>query len=249
MAEIASLKGEQDFLRITDGEAVCYGGDQAWFDFTVGRYGGCGTVAAADLTAYLAFSVPGGKLHSLYGPEIRRKCGNLSKKDYLAHMNTLYRYVTPWKVPFVRPDRPAKRHFGWTFGVWPAGRLIRGIRRYAAEHGVTLRGEKISSRKPLSDLVDFIRDSLRRDCPVAMLIGKRPRYEREMVVRSDGFCWEQTHFAYHWVLITKLAKRNGRIMVKVSTWGGYSWLDLEAWHEAGGLIPALVTFRWDTQAD
>ena len=232
----AALAGEKDFLRITGDGQVWYGGDQEWFDFTVGKYGGCGTVAAANLTAYLALHVE--RLRELYEP------GDLRKDHFCAHMNQLYEWVKPWKVPFVKKDRPVWRTFGWTFGVWPMGRLIRGVERYANMRGLRLAGKKIGSRRPMEELVEFIRESLERDCPVAMLIGRNPRYEREAVTRPDGSGWRQTHFSMHWVVVTELTKRGEAVKVKVTTWGGYAWLDLEQWHEAGSLMAGVVSFEW-----
>lgn len=234
--ETAALKAEQTFLPIVQGGTVFYGGDQEWFRFTVGRYSGCGAVAAANITAYLAIRQPA--LRRLYGRP------DLQIGHFREHMEDVYRWVRPWKVPFVPQDFPPWKTFGWGLGVWPLGRFARGTERFARSRGVSLGRRQISSRHSMEELTAFIRDSLKRDCPVAMLIGRNPRYEREIVERPGGTCWAQTHFSMHWVVITALAKRDGNVMVKVSTWGGYSWLDLEAWHRAGGIMPGLVTFIW-----
>lgn len=233
----AVLTGEKDFLRITGDGQVWYGGDQAWFDFTVGQYGGCGTVAAANITAYLALHFR--SLRKLYEPE------NLGKNNFCIHMNQLYEWVRPWKVPLVNKNWPVWKSFGWTFGVWPMGKLIRGVERYAKMRGLRLAGKKMGSRRPMEELVEFIRESLERDCPVAMLIGRKPGYELERVTRPDGYGWRQTHFSMHWVVVTELTKSDGTVMLKVTTWGGYAWLDLEKWHGAGSLMAGLVSFTWD----
>lgn len=227
-------------LRITAGTQIFYGGDQAWFDSTVGQYGGCGTVAAADITAYLAHRHPA--LHSLYGQ------GEMNQTCFLNHMNMMREWVKPWTIPFAGTNRPPRQifgqTFGWTFGVWPMGRLLRGVERFARASGVSLKGLKLHSWCSMERLTGFIQTSLERDCPVAMLIGRKPRYERGMVTRPDGHNWEQTHFAMHWVVVTELAEREGMVMVKALTWGGYTWLNLEEWHKAGGLVPGLVSFVW-----
>lgn len=235
--KMAALTGEKDFLRITKEGQAWYGGDQEWFDFTVGKYGGCGTVAAANITAYLALHFEA--LRKLYEPE------DLEKDNFVFHMNGMYQWVRPWKVPFVNKNRPLWKTFGWTFGVWPASRLLRGVERYAKMRGLRLTGKKMGSRRPVEELVGFIRESLGRDCPVAMLIGRRPGYERERVTRPDGSGWLQNHFSMHWVVVTALTKKNGTVMVKVTTWGGYAWLDLGQWQEAGSLMAGLVSFTWD----
>lgn len=231
------MTDERDFLRITGDGQVWYGGDQEWFGFTVGKYGGCGTVAAANVTAYLALHIKA--LRKLYEPS------DLKKDNFCFHMNQIYEWVKPWKLPFVNKNRPVWKTFGWTFGVWPIGLLIRGVERYAKMRGLRLTGKKMSSRRPMEELEGFIRESLGRDCPVALLIGRMPRYERELVTRPDGFCWRQTHFAMHWVVVTELTKMDEKVMVKVTTWGGYTWLDLRQWHEAGSLMAGVVSFVWD----
>lgn len=247
---IAALRDSDTFLRISSENHIFYGGDQAWFADTVGQYGGCGTVAAADITAYLAFHHP--ELETLYW-----KKRELSRQEFLHHMEALYRYVRPWKVPFVSKMRPPRRYvdragrewcFGWTFGVWPMGRLVRGVERFAGARGVYLKGRVTRSFRSLDRLTGFLAESLERDCPVAMLIGRKPRYGGELVTRPDGSCWRQRSFGLHWVVVTELEKRGDRIMVRVSTWGGWAWLDLEAWQRCGGLTTGLVTFWWGEAA-
>ncbi|MDD3251497.1 MAG: hypothetical protein PHV18_02935 [Lachnospiraceae bacterium] len=231
-----ALAGEEQFVRITQGQELYYGGDQAWFEFTVSQYGGCGTVAAANMTAYLAERNPA--LRALYRYPAYRK------GEFLRHMEEVYAFVHPWKLPLVRKERPAcqifGRSFGWTFGVWPMSRFTRGVKRFACSRGVRLCCTVIHSRSSLETLTAWIRDSLKEDCPVAMLIGKHPKYERERVERPDGTGWHQTHFSMHWVVITRLREQGGQVYVKVSTWGGASWLDLRAWQQAGGFVPGLV---------
>lgn len=233
----AALKAEADFLQITQDNQVWYGGDQAWFDFTVGQYGGCATVAASNITAYLADIHP--KLRGLYGQP------DLCRNSFLAHMNQVYKWVHPWKVPFADKNRKPWRSFGWTAGLWRTARFTRGVEQFARSRGIGLEGRRISSRRSLEELTEFIGESLERDCPVAMLIGRHPRYEKEPVQRPDGVRWQQTHFSFHWVTITRLTKREETVMVKISTWGGYSWLDLKLWHDAGGVLPGLVSFTWN----
>lgn len=231
----AALSQEPEFLSIIDGHGIYYGGDQAWFEFTVGRYGGCGTVAAANITAYLAQNRRG--MEALYDAPDR------CRDHFLRHMEAVYPYVRPWKVPLIDPDRPPYKDFGWTLGIWSAGRLARGVERFAASRGIVMKGKRISSRHSLEELTDAVCQSLEQDCPVAMLIGNRPDYHQEVVTRTDGHCWHQHSFARHWVVITQLvAKDNAPVMVKVSTWGGYAWLDLEKWQEAKGLIGGIVSF-------
>lgn len=234
--DLVRLK-QEEFLEIQEDKTSYYGGDQAWFSSTVGQYGGCGVVAAANITAYLARQKS--QMAGLY------PYANLERKNFVQHMESIYSYVAPWKVPFIKANHPPYKHFGWTFGVWPASRLRKGVETYGKSQGILLKGKQCSSMRPLSELVAIIRQNLEQDNPVAMLIGRKPRYENTLVVRPDGSGWNQIGFACHWVVITALQEtKTGQYQVKVSTWGGSSWLDLNQWQQAGSPLAAIVWFLY-----
>jgi len=79
---MTALRGSDAFVRIVSHDHVFYGGDQAWLASTLGQYGGCGTVAAANVTAYLALHHL--ELVSLYGEKNRKQV--LPQKAFLRHM-------------------------------------------------------------------------------------------------------------------------------------------------------------------
>lgn len=78
------------------GNVIYYGGDQSWFDTNVGRQSGCGTVAAANTVAYLAIKNP--SLRALYSGS---KLDIITKDDFTIHMNQVYKFVGPLKMPFL----------------------------------------------------------------------------------------------------------------------------------------------------
>ena len=62
-----------------------------------------------------------------------------------------------------------------------------------------------------------------------MMIGLNSYLKNITVVQPNGYSWNQLEFKLHWVLITELLINNsvGKVLVKVSTWGGYAYLDLD----------------------
>lgn len=199
------------FIEVKDEQNTYYGGDQEWFGFTVGMLGGCGTVAAANIVAYMT----GDKM---------------DKTEYVLLMNDMYHYVKPHKIPFLPKNRKPWRGFGWTIGVWPSIHLIWGMQRYAKTHRMKLRPVRISCKRTKEELVEYIREGLAKDCPIAMLIGWNYHLDRKEVCRPDGSGWNQTNMSNHWVTITQMrTEPGGKVRLKVSTWGGWTYLDLEEW--------------------
>ncbi len=120
------LRKEEPFVNIEGEKGWHYGGNQAWFTWEgrqwqshVARQGACGTVALANIAAYLARSNP--VYAGLYPyPDYR-------KVNFLTHMAELYRYVKPF-------------HIGkFPLGIWPVSRLAGGMERFARERGVKLQ--------------------------------------------------------------------------------------------------------------
>ena len=70
-----------DFIRITDENALFYGGAQSWFADGFSQNGGCGVVAAANILAYLALSDE--KYFALYPKK------TFSKSDFTAFMTEI----------------------------------------------------------------------------------------------------------------------------------------------------------------
>jgi hypothetical protein len=86
-----SSLSNKDFLPIYNEDGTLnYGGDQNWFNSEIDKNGGCGTVAASNLLAYMAIS--NSKYKNLYNYP------DLSKKNFIAHMNKVYNYVTPYSI-------------------------------------------------------------------------------------------------------------------------------------------------------
>lgn len=78
-----------------------------------------------------------------------------------------------------------------------------------------------------------------------MLIGFNDEMKNILVQQPNGYSWTQSSFATHWVVITELKvdKIQDSVKVKVSTWGGYSYLDLEDFIDGESVYGCLLYFK------
>lgn len=117
-----SLSDSERFVEIWDGGNNYYGGDQDWYIEDVAQDGACGTVAAANITAYMA--TKNDKYSDLY------KYNDFSKSNFLKHMNDMYEYLSPYYIPFT--EQP--------LGIWPMSKFKNKVEEFAEDRGVTLNG-------------------------------------------------------------------------------------------------------------
>lgn len=209
---IVKLKGSEQFIPITEGNHRFYGGNQAWFSWKdrknktlAAQKGGCGTVASANITAYLAQN--SSQYASLYAYQ------DYTKNSYLLHMKEMYEYVSPYQI-------------GSTpLGVWPIGRLADGVERFARDRGVNLYAVWQDKTFNRENVIQYIGEGLKRDLPVAMLVGMNPL--KQVTTIYDGGESSREDMRLHWVTITELQIHGDQARVKVSTWGGFAELDLD----------------------
>lgn len=209
-----ALKDAESFVKIADKDQVWYGGDQAWYDWGnddikthISQKGACGVIAAANITAYLAG-------HHLQYRDLYQY-PDYTKTSYMLHMKELYEYVVPWHIGRI------------PLGVWPAGKLARGVRSFADSRNTVLRPVQSSRIFNRENMIRYIGEGLKKDSPVAMLVGARTLNKIE-IVGSGGRSWTQD-ISFHWVTITEMTvdERHGTAKVRVSTWGGQAELDLD----------------------
>lgn len=239
--ETTKLRDSENFVEIFDGPSVYYGGSQAWFDFTVGKYGACSTIAVANAAAYMAGQ------DAKYCP-LFNFCGSpkITKFEFKAHMNRVYEYVKPMKIPWIDKNTPAlkvgKYYFGWTFGLWRLSTLVKGFQEFAWCRGVKLEPWYCTGNCSRENIIGFIKDGLSKNSPVLLLIGFNPKL-KNCVIHSPRGKWIHS-CSRHWVTITELRedRTSGKTNVKVSTWGGYSFLDLDDLMADKGLRHRLVFF-------
>ncbi|MFW6678933.1 N-acetylmuramoyl-L-alanine amidase family protein [Lacrimispora sp. AGF001] len=225
-----TLRDSKRFVEITDGSTKFYGGDQSWFDWlddekrNNAKYGGCGTVASANIVAYLA------KHKSSYADLY--KYPDYKKTNFLLHMKEMYEYVTP-------------HHIGEkTFGVWPVSVLVDGIERFASDKGVELNAVKKYDYFTRENIIDYIKEGLEKDSPVAMLIGAGGSRNVTITYPNDDEA-DGNSFKLHWVTITELEldETNDKAKVKVSSWGGWGEVDLDEYIQGEWLYQGLRYFE------
>lgn len=78
-----------------------------------------------------------------------------------------------------------------------------------------------------------------------MLIGINSKLRNIEVTLPNGNHWIQNSFERHWVTITEIKTDNiaQKTTLKVSTWGGYSYLDLDDYINGEQLYAALLYFN------
>lgn len=216
MKKIICLKDSLNFVKITDGTLSYYGGNQAWYEWgnrkknLIAKNGACGTVAAANITAYLA------RHHKKYASLYPYSQYRLS--DFILHMNEMYHYISPYHIG----KKP--------LGVWPVSRVAKGTERFSRDRGAKLNAVWKNTSFNLEHIVEYIAEGLEKNSPVAMLIGTNG-YSNVPVYYFNGTSSLETIWM-HWVTITELTieKKQNEIpytaKVKVSTWGGWAELDL-----------------------
>lgn len=139
------------YLHLQDGDQISYGAHQLWYRTLMGRMGGCGPTAAANLLWYLAATRP-----DACGPLFDSR--PLTRPRMLELMDALWRYITPGMR-----------------GVDKASTLTDGAIRYGADRGVALGARVLdipadSGLRPTGDSVwAFLRDAFGCDLPIAFL--------------------------------------------------------------------------------
>ena len=211
---IIKLKDSKRFIPVTEGEDRFYGGNQAWFTWEnqknktlIAQKGGCGTVASANITAYLAQS--SSQFTRLYAYK------DFTKSSFILHMKEMYEYVRPYQIGSV------------PLGVWPLGRLADGVERFAWDRGVRLYPVWQDREFNRENVIQYIGEGLERNLPVAMLVGTNRLCQVPILYEGGRISREDIYL--HWVTITELCLEDNLAKVKAATWGGWAEFDLDAY--------------------
>lgn len=142
---------EEINLSIHDSEIIHCGGDQRWFPSKFHQLSGCGPIAAATITAYLAQNFPD-KFYKLYPHK-----GNINKNDFIKHMVEIRKYVKPG-----------------IFGLTSVDQFSKNVLSFSKTKGVTLVPHILDEKVNMSEAINFISKALSQRLPVAILILKHP---------------------------------------------------------------------------
>ncbi|WP_216671571.1 hypothetical protein [Saccharibacillus qingshengii] len=140
---------QQRFVPVDIGSGTySYGGDQEWWKpINPTKYDrGCGPVAAANLTTYLAKITNPSAYRNLYSGVAT------SKNDFMAHMDVMYSYIDPG-----------------AFGETSVPDFASSIEKYAKDKNVKLSGVRDNSAFTLDNTAAYIKKGLSLNSPVATL--------------------------------------------------------------------------------
>lgn len=148
---------EEIQLPIYDSEKSYYGGSQDWFPKKLHQLSGCGPVAAANITVYLAKTFPD-KYKTLYPSQ-----GNLNKREFVDHMVEVRKYV----IPGIR-------------GLTSVHQFVDNTLTFAEKKGVLLKPHILDDDKvSMAEAVQYISQALAQKLPIAILVLTHPVKELE----------------------------------------------------------------------
>jgi hypothetical protein len=147
---------EEINLIIQDIEATHYGANQYWYPKKMHQLSGCGPVAAANITAYLAKTFPD-KYSSLYTYK-----DIFNKKDFIDHMVEVRKYVKPGMM-----------------GLTSVEQFSDNVLAFSEKKGVSLVPHILHEDANLQEALVFINQALLLKLPVAILVLKHPLKEME----------------------------------------------------------------------
>ena len=217
--ETIDLKNEFRFI-----DNSYYGGDQDWWGnstFKVYLFFnrrkadvGCGPVAAANIIAYLKLYKGLSKLTSR---TVKTRNG------FLGLMNDVFDYVKPHAT-----------------GLWFLSTFANGVEKYAKSKGVKLKAYWSSSFPSFNNAVKYIKDGLKRDCPVALNVHSNRRAKL-----TSGYYQEPME--NHWVVITgitdEIVHGKRKVTLTVASWGMRFTLDFRDVYDYSSYW-GLMYFTW-----
>lgn len=190
-----------------------FGGNQEWYAEDWGRKAGCGPTCAANITAYLALTRPA--LRRLYAGD------QMSRGQFAAHMETLFRYVTPGSMGLNRLDMYTQGMDSYTKSL--------GLRLQA--HVFDVPGNLNRARPSADALADFVQAGLVSDCPLAFL-----NLSNGKVRNLQG---------WHWITITGADMADGVLLAQASDEGREIRFDLRLWFLTTRMRGGLIYFTED----
>lgn len=184
------------FLNVPEGTKLRYGGNQSWFSSELYRKEGCGIVAAANITAYLAKYKSGkSRLYSTAG-----NISNITNGEFRRHMDYVSQYVYPRPGATLIP------------GV-TADRFESSVLAYASSKGVSLQLDKsVSNLHDFWNASNYLVQSLNDNRPVAICL-----YGSNDMLNYEEYGY---HYYWHWMTVTKYFQNSSDMRwVALSTWG------------------------------
>ncbi len=201
---------QNEFVTIKDEQVIYYGANQAWYPDKVARKSACGSIAVANIFAYLAITDERYKNLFIYDKKI------LNKDHFLEYMLTVYQSVKPI-------------HLGnLTIGVPTVNNFKKKALNYARKKNVHLNTTIFNHNWTLANCFQYIEEGLNKNKPIALINGFNRQLRAIHYTKANGKL-AKANFDKHWVTITELEhdKQTGKVTITVSSWGAKVKLDLE----------------------
>lgn len=196
-----ALLEDSAFLSIKDQNSILhYGGNQAWFTDHFLRLAGCGTVAAADITAYVARR---NSWQSLYGGDLFSK--TIPLMEFQTHMHAVVDKLKPTSK-----------------GIPDVGYFQNGFESFLNTKGFEGKvwyEQRGSNKSPdqIKAAGLFILFNLLQDRPIACIHWFGASH---LKVYNPEECGESiANMNWHWVVITELYCVNKELFVGISSEG------------------------------
>ncbi len=224
----------KDYIRVRNMNMVSYGGNQSWCKSKKLQNHGCGVVALADISIYLAEQNPNMMTEAIR--RISKPNGLYNKNDYLDYVKFFYnRFV----IFFLFRGMTG---FGMKFA----------MNRYFLLNDI---GLKAKWKMFLSDeaMLKDINHLIRKNKPVVLSIGPNiPKiWEKKGItfyVNKDGRMRESLkHNVHsHYVVVTGITEIHGQDYLLVSSWGKQYYINYEEYRDyvknSGGRITSSILY-------
>jgi RHS repeat-associated protein len=203
----------KNLMQIFDESNTYFGGNQNWFDRFTQRFGGCGPTAAANILAYI------GVFDSSLA---NNNTKSIAKDDFKIFMDEVYKYVKPLEEPISSIASDIKdRQIGIpSYGIFSLNYFAKSVEKFAKSKGITLEACWSSEKPTFENQVNYIKEGLSKESPVAMMIMFNPVSMKWTDPRNGKKYTKKID--RHWVTITGIIenKRTGEVTLEVSSWGG-----------------------------
>ncbi len=241
-----------EFIKVRRANRLYYGGNQAWFDKEIARDSACGTVAAANIWAYLFVGKNKSTSLNKDSDDFGKTIYNLD--EYKGFMDEVYKHLYPINISYSRGGFDLFYKFMKIFhldnislGIPTITRFSRGFKNFVNSLGMEVEAV-VYPRSFLSGwtklgAVDFISRALEEDKPVALLNTfnkglKGLEYEAVSGEKRRG------NFDRHWIVITGMLvdESSEKVYLYASSWGEKVRIDLDAVLR-GGLFKRMIYFK------
>ncbi|NDI35443.1 hypothetical protein [Chengkuizengella sediminis] len=146
---LSTERSSSTFVPVYNNKTYSYGGNQVWWKDggkSIKSLLGCGPVAAANITNYLAKITNPIKYGELYSGETS------NYHDFMNHMDNLYDYITPK-----------------AYGAVSVSEFVANLKEYAKDQGVSLHAVWKDTSFSIESTAEYIKEGLNINSPVATL--------------------------------------------------------------------------------